>query len=466
MSFEKQYELLVKLLPQVLPLIQPAINARYYPWSIEKRPVLSYRKNGFPDFSEGHLDDISRLFRQVGNGEPNIDPNDYPEYIQLLSLVMETPQIKSYFTTWIDDETRADSFYKLLCENFILDFIERFYLLHGSIFDEALFRAIFEPVANFLCAEDLHFDISIPILFVQFDTDSFEIAPGLELRRISDEAHRARTKIIAYSPAIASSVYMSATHELVLKDYSYKRPSRIFDSSFSNAALYPTSQIQRFLTVLKVVTDCTSGYAQFLLYPNNWVDRYKMDLMYLQGASTRNYPSFFDNFYWNEENFPVVSSDELKKIASLYTSVDNSKENKLEFALRRYYKSILREEEEDVIVDLIIALEMLLSDKEKGEITHKLALRMAALLSVYAPGTYDAVQVFANVKKIYDYRSLIVHGGHKIHEKREIKLEGNVTVPKVALAKQYLGAVLEIVISEPKYLNPSEIDKLLLEGRL
>jgi hypothetical protein len=124
----------------------------------------------------------------------------------------------------------------------------------------------------------------------------------------------------------------------------------------------------------------------------------------------------------------------------------------------------LRAEEEDIIVDLIIALEMLLSDNEKREITHKLALRISSLLSHYQPDKYDAFTVFSNVKKIYSYRSSIVHGSHKTKQKKEIQIADNTTVPIVNLANDYLRSILSILILEPKYLEPIMIDKLLLTG--
>ncbi|MBW7913332.1 MAG: hypothetical protein H3C54_06460, partial [Taibaiella sp.] len=115
-----------------------------------------------------------------------------------------------------------------------------------------------------------------------------------------------------------------------------------------------------------------------------------------------------------------------------------------------------------VIVDIIIALEMLLSDQEKSEITHKLAMRIAALLGTYSRDRFNPEHVFTNVKKIYSYRSSIIHGSHKVNKAREIKLEENVSVPSVDIARTYLSEVLKILISNPIYFSSVNIDKLLL----
>jgi hypothetical protein len=254
---------------------------------------------------------------------------------------------------------------------------------------------------------------------------------------------------------------MAATHEVVFKDFWCERPNTWLLSPFSQANFYRELNTEKFFTILKVVTDVSSGYAQFLVHPKNWVDFYDADLTPLTGTATKNYPGFFDDFFWNQSQFPKITHSQIEEIGELFGLAVNSTQNKLEFALKRFHKSIMRESEEDVVIDLIIALEMLLSESEKGEITHKLSLRLAALLSHCAKG-YNPVQVFSLMKKIYGYRSSVVHGSHDINKKREIKLEEDVVVPFANLAKDYLREILKIIIREPKYLKPSEIDSLLL----
>ncbi|KAA8480058.1 hypothetical protein BDE36_2410 [Arcticibacter tournemirensis] len=257
---------------------------------------------------------------------------------------------------------------------------------------------------------------------------------------------------------------MSATHELVLDDFHYKKPTHFYYEPFSNANIYPRDLIERFFTSLKIATDFTSGYAQLLMVPKDRSINVSGDLPLMMGISTRSYPSYFDDFYWNLEDYPKITKlqqDELKKV---FTAVRDSSNNQIIFALRRFYKSNLRSEEEDIINDLIIALEMLLSDSEKGEITHKLALRLVALLSKSKPDRYEPLTVFANVKKIYAYRSHIVHGAYKKKINKEIQLTDNNTIPIVTLTNEYLRQLLIILLHEHAYLKPSAIDNLLLTG--
>jgi hypothetical protein len=126
----------------------------------------------------------------------------------------------------------------------------------------------------------------------------------------------------------------------------------------------------------------------------------------------------------------------------------------------------MREDQEDAILDATIGLEILLSDGETQEVTHKLALRVAAL-STLIPGFADqAPTVFRNVKKtIYPYRSAVVHGNEKkASQTRAVRTDtGEVGAVKLAMA--YLGMALRAVAAHPEFLDPATIDHDLLLGR-
>ncbi len=463
LHFQTIFDLLVVLLPKVLPLVEPAKTKSNWPKSFDKYPNLSYRDNGFPTITTYPTKiDVADFFRQgYGKQKPIIDLNEISEYQEIIKIFTSTPNIVSYFKLSGKLDVEID-FLRWQSEYLINSMIAYYYYQYGVDFSVEKLLTIFKPLDTYFNSERIHFDISIPILFVKFELDYFEITPNLIVRKISDEANRARYSITSYSPAIVDSVFMSATHELVLKDYSYDRPHNWNYSPFSHANIYPHDIFQKYISILHLVTNYNIGYSQLLIYPNNWRSSYHMDLMELQGTTVRAYPSIFDNFYWNTLEFPIITSEQLTIVKELYNKASSYNGNKLELALKRFYKSMMREEEDDIIIDLIIALEMLLSDNEKGEITHKLALRISALLGKFSSNNYNSLTVFANVKKIYAYRSSIVHGSHKLDSKREIKLEENKNVAAVDLAKKYLSEILTILIKNPIYFKPNVIDELLL----
>ena len=109
-------------------------------------------------------------------------------------------------------------------------------------------------------------------------------------------------------------------------------------------------------------------------------------------------------------------------------------------------------------------MEALLSDDERQEMTHKLALRMAALLSLCKTGQQTPVEVFRAVKKIYRYRSAVVHGSAKTTDKHEIAVSDKEKIPTVTLAINYLRMAINILIDNPQYLKASKIDEELILG--
>ena len=122
----------------------------------------------------------------------------------------------------------------------------------------------------------------------------------------------------------------------------------------------------------------------------------------------------------------------------------------------------MREDQEDAILDATIGLEILLSDGEAQEVTHKLGLRLAAL-STLVPGYEEqATQVFHDVKKsIYPYRSAVVHGNDKRASKIGKTRAGGANTA-VRLAIQYLAMAVRAIAAHPQYLNPAAIDEDLL----
>jgi|SRR5215204_829587 len=105
---------------------------------------------------------------------------------------------------------------------------------------------------------------------------------------------------------------------------------------------------------------------------------------------------------------------------------------------------------------------LLLSEDERQEQTHKLALRTAALAKIYKGEIELPVEVFRRVKYIYGYRSSIVHGSSKPSKGREITLAGDEKIPTVVLALRYLGMAIQVLLDQPEYSAPSRIDEELL----
>lgn len=79
----------------------------------------------------------------------------------------------------------------------------------------------------------------------------------------------------------------------------------------------------------------------------------------------------------------------------------------LNVAIPRFSSSYEKWTPGDRLIDLVVALEALFGSK--GEVTYKVALRSSCLL--YPPGEARQ-EAFKKIKKVYEERSRILHGGH------------------------------------------------------
>ncbi len=115
----------------------------------------------------------------------------------------------------------------------------------------------------------------------------------------------------------------------------------------------------------------------------------------------------------------------------------------ISLAVRRFSMAHERNLPEDVILDLMIAAEAIfLSDLDQLELSYRLALRAAFFL---AESPEDRESVFRHMKRAYDARSKIAHGG-------EIKSVRNADGSDVPLAehaqvtREYLRRALQKLI--------------------
>jgi hypothetical protein len=467
MHDEKLYTFIKEFIFKIYSSIQPAIDNRYIKPRYDKYPNVKYHENGMPTISF-YSNEAPYKLNDIFNGwdkKSNIDLNEIPEFVVLKNYLIQHPKFKSrYFIPSLKNEKIGQNFLNHITSQVPIDLLERYFLLNDSLVDnEPLLLSIYNEFENYIYLESLTFDISIPILFMNFEADEFKITDGVSIRKISEQYQRSRFGVRSYSPAVLDPVISSATHELVLKNYTLKNEEGTFFSysAFDHESAYPVAKFETFLNAIKIVTNENSGFAQILVYPKNWADHYNMDLPCLKGVSVKRYPNYFEDFYWNTSSLPKIDNAKLLEIASVFNSLINNNHNKIQIANKRLRYSYLRDNEEDSILDIIIALETLLSDNEKSELTYKLSMRIANLISYFTPN-YNSVEVFTHMKKIYDYRSAVVHGSNKLDSKREIKIENKPAIKTISLANDYLREILKILILNPKYLDPKEIDLLLL----
>lgn len=438
----------------------------YYEW-----PTLTYKENGLPQLSSSSFQgpkEYRSCFGSLGR-EPLIIEEKIASFNDLVDFGKSRPKLLARFVPeqWVN--RRNDDGFDLpaiFIRSFIKDAIERYVHIHAtSVFDETLAKPIMAELESLIFDELLYIDILVPILFIDFDFDLFELDDGVKIQRITDDLHLARSKVRSRNVSVHDSVLSSATHALFLENWHVPNADNMLHFNIlENPRAYPLHKIDMFFGAVRIITGFATGYAQVLAAAKGWIHNPMANLPYIEGASVRGYPAMLEDYYWNLESIPSPSSEQISAIARIYHSLDNEKEKSIDIAVKRLNLCLVRDSEEDVILDATIALEALLADDGNQEMTHKLAMRIGALSKLSASFGKTPQQAFKDVKCIYACRSAIVHGSKRLDKKRVIRIDAENEVPVHSLAVEYVRKLLEILVEHPEFRDVKRIDDELLLG--
>ncbi len=439
----------------------------YFQW-----PVMSKWESGLPSFRLSQFEgpkDYSMLFT---GPDPIIDADTLKSFQALVSYVKQEPFLQDRLLPVTVGQDRQgviedERLVRIFVYQILEALIDRYIHTHArTTFDMTAFEVVYEPYARYLFEEQLLADIYVPILFLKFADDTITIDENTAIERMSDAFQLARAPLKAYGPGVHEAVMGAATHALVLRNWPVRNGNTWeFLQRLTEVSVYPLDDIDNFFAAVRIVTGFETGYAQLLVNPKGWAAHYKADLPPIEGTSRRAYPNRFENFYWLRKEVPEINKAGAQEIGRVFLKLLQIKGNSVQIAARRLNLCYLREHEEDYILDATIALEALFSDDERTEMTHKLALRVAALATISDVFRRPPKQVFREVKQIYGYRSAVVHGSKKTDRARDITVHHTQRVPAGTLAVEYLRHALLILIDHPQYREPSRIDEDLLLGK-
>jgi hypothetical protein len=339
---------------------------------------------------------------------------------------------------------------------------DRLMRLCGDSFTYEDFLPVYLEIEAGHLREELSFAVMVPVVLTLFEEEASRIAPTVALRSLVDPEQLARISEygVVSSPANAL-VVGAATHALILDGYS--APNFCGDSypPYDRPGWWPTEPIDRFFDALRVITGADTGYAQLCMLPlGGWAQTYRLDLPPLiLGPQVRRYPEYFDDFGWLRDDVEPISGRALSEVGDLYGVL--SDRPRLSLAARRLSAAMLRTDDQDRILDLLIGLEALLGDEAKSEMTYKLALRTAAVLA--ATGDFDAAVVFDDVKRLYAYRSAVAHGDAKRARKhRTIHRPDGSEHAAIDVAARYLRQTIRFLSGREDLDDPGQIDARLL----
>jgi hypothetical protein len=295
-----------------------------------------------------------------------------------------------------------------------------------------------------------------PILCTFVDAEQrYELAEDIWVERLDDRTQLARARLRHLGP-IQDVLLNAATHAVVATGGSSGYVG--LWAPWPDYSTLPWTRIDQAFAALRIASDNPIGYAQLVLRPVGWASHWTADLPPLEaGPVERRYTSRLDNYGWLRPPMPLTS-EALSTGRFLLDALDKATP-RVRLAARRLASALLREDEEDVIVDTCVGVEALLDDGKGQEMTHKLSLRAAAVL---ARGGANPIEVAAWVKKVYGMRSDVVHGRPDVRRSRTIAIEGVGPVPTVRVARSLLRSLLMALLRRPELQSTDFIDSELV----
>lgn len=244
-------------------------------------------------------------------------------------------------------------------------------------------------------------ELFVPIVRLTVPADTnLDVGGGVRLRPISEEERRIWLKRVGGSFHVHWDVHM-ASCALTLR----RAPANVDLIQDSGRDI-----VSSFTTALRLLAGGTPGY------------RYTyFDIENSPGGSWMFHPLSDITRIGEAAAISAEEADDVVEMSGLLRTPPILGNANLQLALRRFNYAYTREIIGDRILDLVIALESLLSPDGPGEIGYKVATRGVRLLRARGSQAH-----FDALRALYGLRSDIVHRGlhEKLHDSKAMKRLG------------------------------------------
>jgi hypothetical protein len=425
-------------------------------------PKLSTLDNGMPSihsaFNSGppHYDyTLLQYFRKDGASEYE----EWESYQEYIAYARSSDKVMRYYNPNYQEASHDELIDRVL--TFLPFEIADRYLStakdgFGST-DEVGLMAIYLELEAPIFEEELPVSAIIPIALTPMDIERLDLLPNVRIERLSDEEQLARSVPEYGDSNVAMNRWLvhAATHALIIDDLKISHQHRW---DFDYVPIPDVTDIADDLVrSIAISAKRQVGYAQIYYRPQGWARDFTASLPPVVGVTfLRKYPPQFD-YSWRN-NTSSLTSDECQSIVATFKALRTC-DGRIKLAARRFGMGLLRESEEDSILDYCIGLEAVFGDLGPGETTYKLSMRGAKVLSPSL--AISESEAFTCFKKIYAYRSAVAHGKGNTEKLRIIRLRDDFEIQAEAAAKELLRAGLTAVLNNPR-LTVDYIDRNIL----
>lgn len=450
-------------------ILFPKDNPKYSEF-YEKIPYLKYdipryELKNFPEGSIQYSQIFDSLRASFGLASDYINVTLLDGYSDLYNYINEDSYLKKLM---LEDDKSTSLEY--IVKSIISGIVERYlYSINASQhipddLEDKLKPFVEEKLLRYISPQ-LDIDIYIPVCLATFEDDIVKLTEQLEITRIPDDIQKSRQQVCSYEKDNEDWLASCATHMIVIHNYHYDNDKYIrLNYITRNYHAYPINIIDEVMAIIRTVTGYTIGYEQILCRPLNWIDGFYADLTPLYGAKTHFVNAKEIEKMWMQLPISVISSEQALEIIKLYSVVlscegDKSKGN-LFFALKRFNRCMLRDEFDDMAIDAAIGLEALLSGEAKTEITYTISNRIPIVFAHERNNYFTPKNCRSIMKKIYNYRSKIVHGD-KIKEKDKYLEINSMKIEIEKIAVDFLRYTLLFILHNTKYLDAKRFDEFI-----
>jgi hypothetical protein len=431
-------------------------------------PRCSTTESGFPLFNETGFYEKNARKNYVGSVRPggilgmltiSRNPELEPKLWDLVDF-LDADEIGEHF--------RQHGTSKWEVEKLIHQAAESYFQKFGlGPLDPSKRRKVLAPIIRSAFAGSVEVRIVVPIALTHFGSDRLRLSDTAYITRIPSGIQMSRARMDLRGSGAGKQVVGAATHAFVSTGWSVELNTNVeVRRSMNNPSKNVLDEIELLFAALRAATGARTGYAQVLMVPRHIAFDMYCDLPQLYGATYRRYPSEFDNYSWAYKGQSLVTKEQMQEVTRLYALSIARPEARVRIALKRLNACMSRDDAADAILDAMKGLEVLLGDKENQALSYKLRMRAGALATL--KGDRTAAETATEFGRIHNIRSEIVHGlasqGKKARKNKLVEPEEERYASDRDASAAMLRYIIDILLENPRFLDPLNIDRELLLG--
>lgn len=363
--------------------------------------------------------DPDKLFRRYDREEPcwvecirshERQIHSLPEYGRLIEAIRSIPEISGQLETLVGTVSQAHRIETNDVTDRLIWILAR--LSGGFRFDELQFYSSFEKFLSDLCRTSIDYYAVCPLLGVKLEVAPLVLEPGIVVDHMTDD-EISRCLSAGFLPTWPRAQPFANLESVATVRVQYQLSKRIGDCdqpSSSSELGQITGAHEKALDVLHALRVFRPGQVTVpgvLQFSTQWP---------LEGGISYHYMNPGTMPWFNKYILHAPDCEEFHVFWKNCRLVMGR--GSTAGAIRRFSYASDRDRDDDRLVDLMIAAESLfLSDagapQERGELRYRLALRAAFFIET---SESSRIGVFRHMKRAYDARSSIVHGGEISNE--------------------------------------------------